>query len=131
MERYAERMRLPFNDFCCGCRSTEEEETVIHSFCQYPSLARHGYRLFGSSFFGSLTELFSINIKDADPLRKRRLLSTLFVRCPSLARHSYRLFGSSFLGNLTELFSIDIKDITSYIELSGWFSSVGYSCSDV
>ena len=32
MGRQAEKMRLPFNDFCCGCRSTEEEETIVHSF---------------------------------------------------------------------------------------------------
>ena len=31
MGRHAERMRLPFNDFCRGCRSTEEEKTVCCS----------------------------------------------------------------------------------------------------
>ena len=43
---------------------------------------------------------------------------------PFLARSTYRLFGSSFLVSLTELSSIDVKCITSFIKLSGWFSSV-------
>ena len=77
--------RLPLNDVCRGCRSTEEEEAIVPLLCQ----------------------------------------------CPSLARHRYRLFGSSFLVSLTELSSIDIKDLASYIELSGWFSSVGQSCFDL
>lgn len=64
MGRHAERMRLPFNDFCRGCRSAEEEETVIHFLCQCPSLARCRYRLFGSPFLVSLTELSSIDVKD-------------------------------------------------------------------
>ena len=54
MGRHAERMSLPFNDFCRGCRSIEEEETVFHFLCQCPSLARYRYRLFGSPFLVSL-----------------------------------------------------------------------------
>ena len=50
MGRHAERMRLPFNDFCRGCRSAEEEETVILFLCQCPSLTRCRYRLSGSAF---------------------------------------------------------------------------------
>ena len=57
-------MRLPFNDFCYGCRSTEEEETLVRFLCQCPSLARHRYRLFGTSLLVSLKELSSIDIKD-------------------------------------------------------------------
>ena len=34
MGRYAETMRHPFNEFCRGCRSAEEEETVVHFLCQ-------------------------------------------------------------------------------------------------
>ena len=49
-------MRLPFDD-------VEEEETVLHILCQGPSLARCKYRLFGSPFLVSLTELSSIDIK--------------------------------------------------------------------
>ena len=52
-------------------------------------------------------------------------------QCPSLTRCRCRLFGSSFLVRLMKLSSIVIKDIASYIELSGWFSSVGRSCFDV
>ena len=44
-DRHVERMQLPFNDFCSGCRSTEEEETVIYFLCQCPFLARCSYRL--------------------------------------------------------------------------------------
>ena len=57
--RHAERMRLPFNNFCRGYRSAEEEETVIQFLCQCPSLATCRYRLFGSPFLVSLTELSS------------------------------------------------------------------------
>ena len=55
---------------------------------------------------------------DADPLRKRRLLSIFFASC------RYRLYGSPFLVSLTELSSIDIKDIVPYIKLTDWFSNV-------
>ena len=57
-------MRLLFNDFCRGYNSTKKEETVVHFLCHCPSFARHRCRLFGSSFFVSLTELSSIDIKD-------------------------------------------------------------------
>ena len=50
MGRHSERMRLPLNDFCHGCRSAEKEENVIHFLCQCPSLSRCRYRLFGSPF---------------------------------------------------------------------------------
>ena len=46
MGRYAERMRLPFNDFCHGCKSSKEEETVNNFFCQCKSLARCRNRWF-------------------------------------------------------------------------------------
>ena len=59
---HAKRIQLTFNDFCNGCRSTEEEVTVIHFLCTCPFLAR--YRLFGSPFLVSLTELSSIVVKD-------------------------------------------------------------------
>ena len=40
--KHAERMRLPFNDFCHGCRSAEEEESVIHFFrAEIDCLALH------------------------------------------------------------------------------------------
>ena len=32
--RHAERMRLRFNNYCCGYRIAEKEGTVIHFFCQ-------------------------------------------------------------------------------------------------
>ena len=64
MGRHAERMGLTFNDFYSGFRSLEEEETVVHFLCQCPFLARHKYRLFGSSFLISLTELSPIDIND-------------------------------------------------------------------
>ena len=58
---------------------------------------------------------------NADPLRKRRLLSNFFV--------SARLLTAVDIGylaphSLTELLSIDIRDIASYIKLSGWFTCV-------
>ena len=49
---------------CRGCRSAEEEETVIQFLCQCPYLARCRYRLFSSPTLISLTELSSIDIKD-------------------------------------------------------------------
>ena len=49
------------HDFCRGCRSAEEEETVIHFLC--PPLATCRYRLFGSTILVSLTELSSIDVK--------------------------------------------------------------------
>ena len=70
MGRHGESMQLSFSDFCCGCRSAEEEETVIHFFCQCPSLAGCRNRLFGSPFLVSLTELSSIDIKDIASLIK-------------------------------------------------------------
>ena len=30
VDRHADRMRLPFNDFCYVSRSTEAEELVVH-----------------------------------------------------------------------------------------------------
>ena len=36
----AERVWLPFNDFCLGCRSAKEEETVICFLCQCLILLR-------------------------------------------------------------------------------------------
>ena len=40
MGRYAERMRLFFNDFCRDFRGAAEKETVIHFFslCAHPLL---------------------------------------------------------------------------------------------
>ena len=64
MERHAEKMQLPSNEFCHGCESVEEEETVIHFLCQSPSLGRCRYRLFGSPILISLMELSSIGVKD-------------------------------------------------------------------
>ena len=46
--RHPERKRLTFSDFCTGCRSAEEEETVIYFLYQCPSLERCRYELFGS-----------------------------------------------------------------------------------
>ena len=43
---HAESIRLPFNDFCRGCRSTEEKDTVIYFLCQCPSFASYRHRLF-------------------------------------------------------------------------------------
>ena len=40
-------------DLCRGCRSVEEEETDLHFFCQWPSLARCTHRLFGSPFLSA------------------------------------------------------------------------------
>ena len=45
--RHSESMQLPFNDFCCGCRSAEEEIVIVF-LCQWTSLSRCRYRLFGS-----------------------------------------------------------------------------------
>ena len=56
MGRHTESMRLPINDFCRGCRSAAEEDTVVRFFCQCPSLARCRNRLFGYSFLVSLTK---------------------------------------------------------------------------
>ena len=88
MRRHAERMRIAFNDFCRECRSTEKEETVVHFLYQCPSLARHKYRLFGSSFLVSLTELSSLDIKAGFPAWGNRAL--MFSPCadqpPSLFR---------------------------------------------
>ena len=64
VERHAERIRLAFTDFCRGCRSTEEEETVIHFLCQCPSLAR--CKLFVYPFLVSLTKLSSGDINHID-----------------------------------------------------------------
>ena len=64
MGRLAERMRLPFNNFCRWCRSAEEEETVIYFLCQFPSHAWCRYRVFGSPFLVNLMEQSSININD-------------------------------------------------------------------
>ena len=45
-------------------QTVEEEETVIHFFCQCPSLAECSNRLFGSPpFLVSLTDLACIDIK--------------------------------------------------------------------
>ena len=60
----AERMRLPFNDFCQGCRSAEEEDIFVHFLCQCPSLSSCRYRLFDSSFLVSLMELSFIDINE-------------------------------------------------------------------
>ena len=57
-------MRLLFNDFYGGSRCAEEETSVIYFICQWPSLARCRYRIFGSPFLVSLTELPAIDIKD-------------------------------------------------------------------
>ena len=35
---FLERMRHPFNDYCCRCRSAEEDEAVVTFFFQYPLL---------------------------------------------------------------------------------------------
>ena len=64
MDRYAERMSLPFNDFCRGCKFVEEEETFLRFLCQCPPYAICRYRLFGSSFLIRFTELLSIDIRD-------------------------------------------------------------------
>ena len=57
----------------------------------------------------------------ADPLLKRRLLSTYFV-------NAYLLRGADIgyliIGSLTELSFINVKDMASFIKLSGWFTSV-------
>ena len=70
MGRHAERTRLPFNDFCRGCWSAEEEETVIQFLCQCPSLIKCKFRLFCSPFLVSLTKLSSIDIKTLTSFRK-------------------------------------------------------------
>ena len=57
--RHAERMRLPFNNFCREYSSAEKQETVIHFLCQCPSLARCRFRLFGSPALVSFTDLSS------------------------------------------------------------------------
>ena len=55
---------------------------------------------------------------------EEEIIIHFLCQCPFHARCWYRLFDSPFLVSLAELPSIDIKDIASYIELSGWFSSV-------
>ena len=40
MGRHAERMMLPFDDFCSECRAVKKEEIVAHFLCQCSSLAR-------------------------------------------------------------------------------------------
>ena len=45
MGKYTERMGLPFNGFCRGCRTVKEQKTVLHFLCQCPSFARCRYRL--------------------------------------------------------------------------------------
>ena len=60
----AERKRLLFNDFCYGCRSTEEKETAIHFLYQCPFIAWYRHRLFGSPTHVSLTELSSLDVKN-------------------------------------------------------------------
>ena len=35
MGRHAEKIRLPFNDFCHGCRYAEEKETFNHFVCYF------------------------------------------------------------------------------------------------
>ena len=59
-----EIMRPPFNNYCPGCRSADEEETVIHFLCKCISLARCRYMLLSSLALVSLTELSSIDVKD-------------------------------------------------------------------
>ena len=58
---------------------------------------------------------------DADPLRKRRLLSIFFVNARLLLGTDIGYLSPQFL---TELPSIDIKNKASFIKFSGWFSSV-------
>ena len=60
---------------------------------------------------------------DADPLRKRKLFSTFFASAYLSVGVDIGYLAQHFLC-LTELSSIDIKDIASFIEFSGWFSSV-------
>ena len=49
MERYAKRMQLSSNDFCRECKFAEEDDSGIHFLCQYLSLAKCSYGLFGLS----------------------------------------------------------------------------------
>ena len=98
MGRHTERMRLPLNDFCSGCRSAEKEETVIHFLCQCSSLARCRYRLFGTPTLVSLMELSSIDVKDVASFNKlsgwfsawdNRALNVLaLTNCIYLWRHN-------------------------------------------
>ena len=62
--KHAERLGLPFNDYCRSCGSEEEEETVLHLMCQCPALARKRLTTLGAAFFPSLTSLSSLDIKD-------------------------------------------------------------------
>ena len=68
---------------------------------------------------------FTTSAVDADPLRT---IIHFLCQCQSLAKCRYRLSGLPTLVNLTELSSIDVKDIASFIQLSDWFSSVGWMC---
>ena len=61
--KVAYRMQLLFNDFCHGCRFSEEEETVVSYFCQCPSLTRCRFRLFDSLIYISLMMISFINVQ--------------------------------------------------------------------
>ena len=60
---------------------------------------------------------------NAFPLKKRRLLSIVFVSARLLLCADIGYLARYF--RLMDLSSIDIRDIASLIELSGWFSSIG------
>ena len=51
-DRHAERMRLPFNDFCNGCISAKEKKIVIY-FCQSPPLLDAGIDYLALRFFST------------------------------------------------------------------------------